>query len=45
MLIIDPADIWKEDKKSLKGLFKSNAQNDMTRKHYIYLCKKIENYT
>ena len=45
MLIIDPADIWKvEEKKGLKGLFKGNAENDMMRKHYIYLCKKIENY-
>lgn len=45
MLIVDPADIWKvEEKKGLKGLFKGNAENDMMRKHYIYLCKKIENY-
>ena len=43
MLIIDPADIWKmEEKKGLRGLFKSNSENDMMRKHYIYLCKKIE---
>ena len=45
MLIIDPADIWKvEEKKGLRGLFKPNFENDMMRKHYIYLCKKIENY-
>lgn len=45
MLIVDPADIWKvEGKKGLRGLFKGNAENDMMRKHFIYLCKKIENY-
>lgn len=45
MLIVDPADIWKvEEKKGLKGLFKGNAESDMMRKHFIYLCKKIENY-
>lgn len=45
MLIVDPADIWKvEEKKGLKGLFKGNAENGMMRKHFIYLCKKIENY-
>lgn len=45
MLIVDPADIWKvEEKKGLKGLFKGNVENDMMRKHFLYLCKKIENY-
>jgi hypothetical protein len=45
MLIVDPADIWiVEEKKGLKGLFKGNAESDMMRKHFIYLCKKIENY-
>lgn len=45
MLIFDPADIWKvEEKEGLKRLFKQNSENDMMRKHYIYLCKKIENY-
>ena len=45
MLIFDSADIWKvEEKKGLMGLFKGNAESDMMRKHYIYLCKKIENY-
>lgn len=45
MLIVDSADIWKvEGKKGLRGLFKGNAENDMMRKHFIYLCKKIENY-
>lgn len=45
MLIVDPADTWKvEEKKDLKGLFKGNVESDMMRKHFIYLCKKIENY-
>lgn len=45
MLIVDSADTWKvEEKKGLKGLFKGNAESDMMRKHFIYLCKKIENY-
>ncbi len=45
MLIVDPADIWKmEEKKGLRGLFKGNVENDMMRKHFLYLCKKIENY-
>lgn len=45
MLIVDPADIWKvEYKKGLRGLFKGNVENDMMRKHFLYLCKKIENY-
>lgn len=45
MLIFDPADLWQvEEKKGLRGLFKSNTGNDMIQKHYIYLCKKIENY-
>ena len=45
MLIFDPADLWQvEEKKGLRGLFKSNTGNDIIQKHYIYLCKKIENY-
>ncbi len=45
MLIVDPADIWKaEEKKGIKGLFKGNAESNKMREHYIYLCKKIENY-
>jgi len=46
MLIFDATDIWKAESKKgpLRRLFKLNTDNNMKQKHFIYLCKKIENY-